>query len=498
MTINRQRTALLALPAILLVAFVIRAVVLSTQTYVVFLDETFQYFEQAHRLAFGTGVLPWEFLDGIRSWFLPGIIAGLMRLTALLTDEPMAYVRLTRLLCAIASLAVVFVGFRIAERREGLAGAILTGGFCAVWFDLVWFSPAVLTEVLGTHAALIAIWLGDESRNDDPRRLALCGAFFGLAFCLRYQYAPALFAAALWQHQMKWSRWRSLITGGFAVVLPLGGMLDWITWGAPFQSIRMNFVRNSLQGMSAAISTDPTSFYVAYVWVALWPAPILLALAVIGGFRVPALGIAAAVTLIEHTAVSHKEVRFIYLAIAIAPILIGIGCASVLQVLRQRVGPNAAMIGTPLVFMLGVALSWTLATTEPLNARWEFERASLQAFAAARAKPNLCGLAVRDSFYDSGGYTYLHREVPIYFADFDPARALEGTSVTMRMAVMLLGKRVPQFPGASLAGESGRYNYLIAEQPHTVPGFSPVACFDDAERKGRPPLCLFSRPGPCM
>ena len=59
------RAAVLALPAILLIALAIRVAVVGTQTYVVFQDETFQYLEQGHRLAFGSGVLPWEFQDGI-------------------------------------------------------------------------------------------------------------------------------------------------------------------------------------------------------------------------------------------------------------------------------------------------------------------------------------------------------------------------------------------------------------------------------------------------
>ena len=35
--------------------------------------------EPAHRLAFGTGVITWEYIDGIRSWLLPSVIAAIMR-----------------------------------------------------------------------------------------------------------------------------------------------------------------------------------------------------------------------------------------------------------------------------------------------------------------------------------------------------------------------------------------------------------------------------------
>ncbi len=73
----------IALPAVLLAAFAIRVWAVWTQTYIIYVDETFQYLEPGHRLAFGSGVVPWEFQDGDRSWLLPGVIAGLMRLSSL-------------------------------------------------------------------------------------------------------------------------------------------------------------------------------------------------------------------------------------------------------------------------------------------------------------------------------------------------------------------------------------------------------------------------------
>ena len=45
---------------------------------VVWPDEIFQTLEQAHRLAFGYGIVPWEFRAGARSWLLPGLLAGAM------------------------------------------------------------------------------------------------------------------------------------------------------------------------------------------------------------------------------------------------------------------------------------------------------------------------------------------------------------------------------------------------------------------------------------
>ena len=58
-------TRALCLAGVLLLALAVRLGAMLTQTYVIFADETFQYLEQGHRLAFGDGIVPWEYHDGI-------------------------------------------------------------------------------------------------------------------------------------------------------------------------------------------------------------------------------------------------------------------------------------------------------------------------------------------------------------------------------------------------------------------------------------------------
>lgn len=119
-----------SLATILAVAFGIRATVIFTRFYVIHADETFQYLEQAWRLDTGSAVVPWEYVDGVRSWLVPGVIAGLMRVAGWCTDDPPARVRFIRLCAAALALTPVYVGFRHGQREGGTSGAILTGG-CA-------------------------------------------------------------------------------------------------------------------------------------------------------------------------------------------------------------------------------------------------------------------------------------------------------------------------------------------------------------------------------
>jgi len=45
-------------------------------------DEILQYLEQGHRLAFGYGFVPWEYVYGTRNFLIPGLISGIPLVTS--------------------------------------------------------------------------------------------------------------------------------------------------------------------------------------------------------------------------------------------------------------------------------------------------------------------------------------------------------------------------------------------------------------------------------
>ncbi len=482
------KVAALALPAILLLGFALRIVTCLTQTHVLFFGETLQYFEQGHRLAFHSGIVPWEFDHGIRSWLLPALIALAMKATERFSDDPMLYIGLVRTVCVGLSMVVVLIGFRAGERDGGRIGAIVTGGFCAIWFDLIYFAPAVMTEVLAAHCAIAALFLGEGPHT--TRRGFWVGALFGAAVCLRYQYAPPLFLAVLWQYRRQPRHYQWLFLGSAAVLLPFSGVLDAITWGGAFQSIWLNFVRNSLQGVATAIGTQAPGFYLNYLVIALLPLPLMLGLAVVGATRFPALAIAALATLVIHNLLPHKEVRFIYLTLAAMPILVGLGATRLFRMLAARHGHRAMMAGVPVFLVFSTVLSCYIGTV-PLGARWSFQRGMVHAFLAAHREPELCGLQVRDiPSWRSGGYTYLNRDVPLMFDPYVPEIHLKGAPFPLRYTVEREGGPVSQVRSA--------YSHVIAEASHPPVGFDRVACFPDDARPGEPELCLFRRPEGCF
>src|SRR5689334_13315792 len=112
--VRRSHSRIVALVGVLIVGLVIRLAVLWQGPYLIHADETFQYFEYAHYFVYRTGVMPWEFFRGIRSYFLPGLIAGVIEIARVLGgSSPAIYVYAVKTLAILFSLSVVYVGFRV-------------------------------------------------------------------------------------------------------------------------------------------------------------------------------------------------------------------------------------------------------------------------------------------------------------------------------------------------------------------------------------------------
>jgi hypothetical protein len=424
-----------------------------------------------------------------------------MGLVSLIDPDPAAYVLVLRLLCVIASLSIPFVGFRLAARRFGPVVGLLAGLLCALASDTVYFAPAIMTEPLATDAALLAVCLGDGTREHQlpRRRLLVAGLLFGLAASLRYQYGPVLGVVALLQHARSPRNLAVVGAAGIAVVVAVLGGLDWLTWGAPFQSVWLNYQRNLVEGVSSAIGTLPWFYYAAYYLVA-WgmAAPLLLACAVLGALRAPILAAVVLCTIGLHSLVPHKEMRFIFLATACMPMLVGIGLGTALQRLR-RLHPLA--VGAPVAAFLALAISsYTAAAAygraSPPDA-WHRFRSMLQATAAARVYPEVCGLGIRTQWvYQTGGYTYWHRDAPIYFETWDDAQKIEHSTFRLRLESVLGGRPVTQYPGTALAADTGRFNVMVGARTDVLPGFSERSCYGRGSIDD-PVFCVFIRPGGC-
>ena len=106
-----SRGEVMALTAILVLAFVLRMAIPIYLPNIYHPDEVFQYLEQGHRLAFHYGVVPWEYRTGIRSWALPGFLGALMLVTSWFGGGAAAYLLVIAAALSLLSLVVVVVSW---------------------------------------------------------------------------------------------------------------------------------------------------------------------------------------------------------------------------------------------------------------------------------------------------------------------------------------------------------------------------------------------------
>ena len=255
---------------LLAVGLALRLVAVFSADWTYRADEIMQYLEQAHRLVFGAGFMPWEIRLGARNLLIAAPAAGVMALCKSVGGGPDCYIPGIELFYAIASLAIpaslYFVGRRLYDETAGRV-ALAMG---CLWYEFVVFAPRLMPEQTAAILILVgmvcvpALTLKSSSRRssvgthgsdapasgDSARRwsvgiarpdagasgrvitgLWVAGFCVGLGGLLRLQYIPVaglLGLLILWRTPV---RFAPHLIGGAVVSLAVAGGADWIVWG---------------------------------------------------------------------------------------------------------------------------------------------------------------------------------------------------------------------------------------------------------------------------
>jgi len=430
---RNQRDEIKWLIALLTLALAVRMIVAYLLPSVFHPDELFQYWEQGHRLAFGDGVVPWEFRDGIRSWILPGFIGGVMMAVDYVGGSPLAWRLTTMFILSVCSLAVVATAFFWAKKLSGLAAGIFAGFLTSIWYELVYFAPKPLTEAVAASLLFPAAYLLCASANASTRSRVIGGLLLGLIFVLRFHLAPAIMVIGIASMILSpWPRWLVQV-GSAAAVVALSGLLDWYTWDYPFQSIWYNFYVNAVQGKSSNYGVHPFIWYIL-LFVNYWAGLVipLIILMLFGVRRAPLLLAVVIIVILSHSFVGHKEYRFMIPIVPFVLTLAAIGTTELFALAFAKfnlVGRRRAFLLMCLCWMLA---SVGLAASNIYRHHWINARTDINAFLFARTVDGGCGVgAAGMSWWRLPGYTYLARQWPIYYLEtpFDAHRLANAYNV---------------------------------------------------------------------
>jgi GPI mannosyltransferase 3 len=418
----RNDTTWNLLPFVLAFAFLLRgAVGLGTDMFP-HPDVSFQYLEQAHRLTFGYGIIPWEYVYGIRSWIIPGFIALILSaLSAIGMDSPLVYQPVVKLIFCGISLVLPLNVYRIAQSILDETSARLAFVATSFWYEIVYVAHTPLADALAAYALFSALMYLFRP----PSRTAMLafGALAGLTLALRYQLGPPVvvacgIAAARWG----WRGWPSLIT--LCVMLILAGALDAYTWGLWFSSIIYNLELNFVQDIAGRFSRDPPNYYlVALATTSLGAAYIGCLGLLLSWRRTWPLSAIGFTLLLMFSLVSHKEERFIF---AFVPMyLTGIAALASGPHIRAsiRSGPLARIA---LVLLIPSVLLLILTATT-VGTIYKVQRDPLlRSYLFLSERDDVEGIIDDNGsrWFWSPGYYYLHKDVPIYRWDMAPTTTI--------------------------------------------------------------------------
>jgi hypothetical protein len=227
--------------------------------------------------------------------------------------------------------------------------------------------------------------------------MLLSGVCLGVAFMFRFDaiifLLPLLFYALL---RRLGGVGHFLI--GLGLIILAQGLLDLATWGAFLHSPIAYVTQNILQGKSAIFGEQSPVFYVGVLGLHL-SCVLLLPYAVEKRESFYFIGLNALVFLLAYSMVPHKEMRFIMPVLPLFFILAGRG----MQNAAQRYDRLIVLGLLALTVISNAYLAWSFLA----------DTTAVQAMAYVGAQSDVTGVAYDLFWCDSGGYTYLHRPVPL-------------------------------------------------------------------------------------
>lgn len=394
-------------------------------------DEIFQSLEPAHRLVFHYGLIPWEFIDGARSWTFPGLLAGVLKLTHIVgLPNPRGYLTVVRVGMSLLSVSVAYGSYFLARRLGATPLSAAVGA--ALWAlpgALIYFGPRALNETAACLPIVFGLGLA-APKEAKPWERWLGASLLGFSVFLRLQ--AGIFCVGLLVIELSRRRWRPFLEAA-AILLGWGllfGLLDRLTWGDFFHSAIAYLKFNVVEGKSAQWGTADSGYFVNVLFRAM-PIPMLawVVLGALGLLKRPGVGLTALAFFIVHTAVPHKELRFI---LPVLPLFCSYAALG-LDVVAAWQPKVRGVLCAFLLFACAVSASrfhdlvfhdiGAYEEQMPQTSAYDMSGPVNRLLLAAHDAPDLCGLRIEVTHLAwTGGFTYLHREVPLYGATQGPPR----------------------------------------------------------------------------
>ncbi|MBP5436292.1 glycosyltransferase family 39 protein [bacterium] len=426
------------------ISLAVRAVASGTSFAQIYPDEIYQTVEMAHKLAFGKAITYWEFRVGARSWFLPGILAGVYKILDFCGVKNALGlnigIKLFFSLLHSLSMGVTYLILRNFRLSKGLS-FLFTLPLAASYF-LAYVSVRTLSESASLPFMIFALYFAirhaDTSEN---RHLFWSVVMSGIAFMIRFQNAVFAFGLAVALFLVSKDRFKAALVFGFGYIgmMLLQGLLDLFTWGKFMQSFLTYLDYNILQKFSDRTGgVSPWYFYLADIAGTFHPvtyisAVLLVVLSVIY-FRkmknVLLFALPFVLFLAVHSAIGHKQPRFVFASYFALTALSSAAFALLASRIREARRGYAVVLSLLLIFSLEASPYrkyhelWNSSSTTEAFEDNRSDRGKRKFFTGileiASETGEIKGLERAFIFgvpqIWCGGYAYFHRDAPLLYS----------------------------------------------------------------------------------
>ena len=435
-------------------------------------------------LVFGNGVTYWEYFYGARSWLVPGLVAGVLKLFDIVgLGQPFWYVGGVKLaFCAISLLIPAgmyfFARWHFGETAARVA--LLMGAF---WYELVGFAHKPMTEFVATALLMSLLALCVRPASDKLRVVLTVAVLAVLVAAIRVQYAPlALIVLGLFFLQtlgkrcsLYWPRPRS--SSPLAYSTRLRGTVVCFT---PTSSTSASI--SSLATYEPVKARRGNSLY--WLLIANMGLVALCVLALPDFRRYGFLLALIALTLLIHSAQSHKEYRFIFVVIPLWLLIaadFAVWFASRASKGRSRMSLGPASLALAASFA-AISLAGILNALPNQNRVYRaysretgivgFLHHQDPIFAAYRYLASAPGVSavwqVDRPYFNLPGYYYLHHAIPFYDSNtgrliFANQEEIEAMEIASAVSHILTAEPATSIPGYSVEKEFGDLRILRRE-----------------------------------
>ncbi len=414
--------------AIIIIALFVRLIPAIISDNINHPDEIFQVMEQSHRIVYDYGIIPWEYRHDVRSWLVPGIMAVLLYPVKLLgLNQPDQYIPAIKVILAFISLAMVLAAYFLGKKLHSSKAGLLAALFTAIWYEMIYFSIHPLSDVWAGYFLIGAVAFG--LYDDKNRNIILSAVLTVLAVAVRINLAPAAAAVALLLliRFDKPARVVYVVIGLISLIAV--GIFDWITLGGPFISYINYFGFDKEFYMAGPFGSAFSTEYILFLGFSSF---FLYWVFFIGGFlsakNARFLITVIIILLISHILIPAKEHEIDYRTVfAVIPLVLITGAIFVTNI-RDKLGPEK-IFNTIIIFIVitvSIFGAWAKLPGqekvyegkiyEVYNRSIFYRDPHLQSYRYLHDSENLRAVFdASDMWFRSGGFYYLHRDVPLYY-----------------------------------------------------------------------------------